>query len=145
MDREYGFDDFNSCTNRIDFHPAHFRLLCELEGCFCAQDQEVEYAIFLCESLIHGAVSCSSHLKMTSLIVIDPHNPFGAGWCRRNPSADSVGRGSVLLCSNDSERILFSLEVSLTPETSASSAFRWGQRSALCRRLSCTIVKDNYP
>lgn len=45
---------------------------CELESCFRARDQEVECAFF------DGSIfySCrSSHLEITSLIVIDPLSP----------------------------------------------------------------------
>lgn len=55
----------------------------ELESCFRAQDQEVECAV------LDGSIfySCrSSHLEITSLMVIDPLGPGGAGRYRCDPN-----------------------------------------------------------
>lgn len=62
---------FISSTDLIHFHRSHFRLVCD--ACVSTLDQEVEYAFFLVGSIFY---SCrSSHLEITSLIVIDPLSP----------------------------------------------------------------------
>lgn len=85
---------------------------CELESCFRAQDQEVE-----CDFLDGGIFySCrSSHLEMTSLIVIDPLSPG-------EPGGTPVNTGSMSW--KDSQPVLFRPEVSSAPDCFITGGFQ---------------------